>query len=227
MRIGIIVAMEKELAQLVSLLEDNTVENRNNTVFNLGRIGGKEIVLQKCGIGKVNSAIGTVEMINNYHPDVIISSGVAGGADDRMNVGDVVVGTEYCYHDAYCGEECEPGQIMGMPAVFTAGDELTGKAVAACGETAVHKGLIVSGDWFVDTRNKMRAILARFPKAVAVDMESCPIAHTCHIYGVPFVSFRVISDMPLKDTKASQYYDFWRKAADNSFTTVKRFVENL
>ncbi len=227
MKIGIIVAMDKELVQLKSLLDDATVERRHNKDFILGTIGGKEIVLQKCGIGKVNSAIGAVEMIDCYQPDIIVSTGVAGGADSRMEVTDIVVGTEYCYHDAYCGDDCAFGQIMGMPTVFRARQDLVDKAVAACGDKAVFTGLIVSGEWFVNTQNKMRAILARFPKAIAVDMESSSIAHTCHIYGVPFISFRVISDLPLKDTKASQYFDFWARLADNSFTLTKKFIAAL
>ena len=227
MKIGIIVAMDKELVQLRSLLDDSTVERRNNKDFILGSINGKDIILQKCGIGKVNSAIGAVEMIDNYSPDVIISSGVAGGADDRMSVCDIVVGTEYCYHDAYCGDDCRFGQIMGMPPTFTAPKDLVSKAVAACEGMAVHTGLIASGEWFVNTPNKMRSIIARFPKTVAVDMESCSIAQTCHIYGVPFISFRVISDLPLKDNKASQYFDFWARLAEGSFTVTKRFVTAL
>ena len=203
--------MDKELAQLRTLLGDARTESRHGMEFILGSVAGKEVVLQKCGIGKVNSAIGAVEMIDCYAPDVVVSSGVAGGADSRMSVGDVVVGTEYCYHDAYCGDECAFGQIMGMPPVFKAGEGLADKALAACAPTAAHGGLIVSGEWFVDSKQKMRAILARFPKAVAVDMESCSIAQTCHVYGVPFVSFRIISDLPLCDEKASQYFDFWER----------------
>lgn len=227
MKIGIIVAMDKELLQLKSVLDDSTVERRNNKDFIIGSMAGKDIVLQKCGIGKVNSAVGAVEMINNYHPDVIISTGVAGGADDRMSVCDVVVGTEYRYHDAYCGDDCRFGQIMGMPEAFFAPKALVEKAVAACDGMAVHKGLIASGEWFVDTRNKMRAIIARMPAAVAVDMESCSIAQTCHIYGVPFISFRIISDLPLSDNKASQYFDFWARLAEGSFNVTRRFVAAL
>ena len=227
MKIGIIVAMDKELLQLKSLLDDSTVERRNNKDFILGRMAGKDVVLQKCGIGKVNSAVGTVELIDNYSPDVVISTGVAGGADDRMNVCDVVVGADYCYHDAYCGDDCRFGQIMGMPAMFSSPKDLVAKAVAACGGMAVHTGLIASGEWFVNTPNKMRAIIARFPTVMAVDMESCSIAHTCHIYGVPFISFRIVSDLPLKDNKASQYFDFWARLADGSFTVTKRLVAAL
>lgn len=227
MRIGIIVAMDKELAQLRTLLGDARTESRHGMEFILGSVAGKEVVLQKCGIGKVNSAIGTVEMIDCYAPDVVVSSGVAGGADSRMSVGDVVVGTEYCYHDAYCGDECAFGQIMGMPPVFKAGEGLADKALAACAPTAAHGGLIVSGEWFVDSKQKMRAILARFPNAVAVDMESCSIAQTCHVYGVPFVSFRIISDLPLCDEKASQYFDFWERLADGTFNVTRRLIEAL
>ena len=102
-----------------------------------------------------------------------------------------------------------------------------GKAVSACEGKAAFTGLIASGDWFVDTQNKMRAIVARFPKAVAVDMESCSIAQVCHVYGVPFISFRIISDIPLKDNKASQYFDFWARMAEGSFTVTKRLIAAL
>lgn len=227
MKIGIIVAMDKEFVQLKSLLSDTTVERFHHKDFVTGRIGDKEIVLQKCGIGKVNSAIGTVEMIDHYAPDLVISTGVAGGADTGMNVTDVVVGTEYAYHDAYCGDECEYGQIIGMPAVFSAPGELAAKALALGGDTHVHGGLIVSGEWFVDSREKMSGILKRFPAAKAVDMESCSIAQTCHIYHVPFISFRIISDIPLKDDKASQYFDFWARLAEGSFNVTKRFLETI
>lgn len=227
MKIGIIVAMDKEFIQLKSLLNETKIERIHNKDFVKGFIGDKEIILQKCGIGKVNSAIGTVEMINNYSPDLIISSGVAGGADVSMNVSDVVVGSEYCYHDAYCGEECDFGQIGGMPSTYHAPEEYVMKATGIEGETTIHKGLIISGDWFVDTREKMRELLDKFPKAKAVDMESCSIAQTCYTYGVPFISFRIISDIPLKDEKAAQYYDFWARLAENSFNITKRFLEKI
>ena len=82
----------------------------------------------------------------------------------------------------------------------------------------------MSGDWFVDSRQKMQDILDHFPQAMAVDMESCSIAQTCFIYKTPFISFRVISDVPLKDSKASQYFDFWNRAAENSFEVTRAFI---
>lgn len=227
MKIGIIVAMDKEFVQLKTLLTDTTVERYHHKDFVTGKVGDKDVVIQKCGIGKVNSAIGAVEMIDRYNPDLVISTGVAGGADVEMNVTDVVVGTSYCYHDAYCGDECEFGQILGMPAKFDAPAALVEKATNLDTDISVHAGLIVSGEWFVNSKEKMQGILDNFPKAKAVDMESCSIAQTCHTYHVPFISFRIISDIPLKDNKAEQYFDFWARLADGSFNVTKKFLESI
>lgn len=224
--------MDKEFVQLKSILEETITESRNHKEFVVGRIGNKEIVLQKCGIGKVNSAIGAVEMINNYHPDLVISSGCAGGADTTLNVMDVVVASECVYHDVSCGSEAAKGQVIGMPARYVCPQELVEKALSLNenqGENVltIKAGLTVSGDYFVTSKEKMQSIMNDFPEATAVDMESCSIAQVCYIYHVPFVSFRVISDIPLKDTDASMYYDFWNKVAEGSFEVTKHFINTL
>lgn len=206
-KIGIIVAMDKEFEQLEKVFE-----------------GREDIVLRKCGIGKVNAAIGATEMIREHRPDLIVSSGCAGGADTSLEPMDVVAASSCAYHDAYCGDNAEYGQILGMPARYDAPTDLIDKALEI---PRVRAGLTVSGDWFVDSKEKMREILSHFPDAMAVDMESCAIAQACHIYNVPFVSFRVISDVPLKDTKASQYFDFWDRLAEDSFEVTRHFVESL
>ena len=227
MRIGIIVAMEKELRQLRGLMDELNIERHGKKDFIRGRIAGSEVVLVQSGIGKVNAAIGAVELINNYAPELIMSTGVAGGASTDLNPMDVVVGTRYIYHDVYCGSEVSYGQFVGMPPHFDAPKEIVGKALALRCKEKIVAGEIVSGDWFVDTKEKMAAILEKCPKAVAVDMESASIAHTCYVYRVPFVSFRIISDVPLKDTNASQYYDFWDKIAEGSFEVTRMFIEEL
>jgi len=210
MKIGVIVAMEKELHALEKL----------------GAIDGNEIVLQQCGIGKVNAAVGAAKMIEHHHPDCIISTGCAGGTKVDMKVGDVVVGTECCYHDVYCGTEVKYGQLLGMPPRFAADERLVEKTkLIDKGDITLHHGLIATGDWFVTTKEKTGYILDRHPEAVAIDMESCAIAQTCHIYGVPFISFRVISDVPLRDTDGSEYFDFWDRLADSSFHITKSYLE--
>ena len=215
MKIGIIVAMDKELEQL-------------QKVFNDG-----DVLVQKCGIGKVNAAVGAAEMIRTWKPDVIISSGCAGGNGDDVQVQDVVVGAEVCYHDVYCGTAIDNstvyGQVQGMPARFKADPFLLSKVqqIASPDFPTIHPGLIVTGDWFVDSKDKMRSIVGKFPDAIAVDMESAAIAQTCHIYKVPFISFRVVSDVPLRDTDAAQYHDFWDRIAENSFHVTKAFVDEI
>lgn len=213
MKVGIIVAMDKELRQLKQLFD------------------GIDVMVQKCGIGKVNAALGTQRMINEFHPDVIISSGCAGGNGEEINVQDVVVSSELAYHDVYCGSAIDNstkyGQVQGMPASFEPEPWLLQKALNLNCGVKVHAGLIVTGDWFVDSREKMREIVGHFPDAKAVDMESCAIAQTCYINKVPFISFRVISDIPLRDTDASQYHDFWNTMAEHSFAVTKSFVESI
>ena len=214
MKIGIIVAMDKELKQLQEVFMNS------------------DVLVQKCGIGKVNAALGAQRMINEFHPDCIISSGCAGGNGDDINVQDIIVSKELCYHDVYCGKAIDDstvyGQVQGLPARYQADPELLRKAL--CIQTSdikLHQGLIVTGDWFVDSKEKMREIIGHFPEAKAVDMESCAIAQTCYINKVPFISFRVISDIPLRDTDASQYHNFWDTVAEHSFQTTRAFVESL
>jgi adenosylhomocysteine nucleosidase len=214
MKIGIIVAMDKELKQLQEVFRNS------------------DVLVQKCGIGKVNAALGAQRMINEFHPDCIISSGCAGGNGDDINVQDIIVSKELCYHDVYCGKAIDDttvyGQVQGLPARYQADPELLRKALSI-GPSGVnlHQGLIVTGDWFVDSKDKMREIIGHFPEAKAVDMESCAIAQTCYINKVPFISFRVISDIPLRDTDASQYHNFWDTVAEHSFQTTRAFVESL
>ena len=219
--------MDKEFAQLTTIATDMKEEVHGGRKFVTGRIAHNEVVMQQCGIGKVNSAVGAAEMIALYHPDLVVSTGVAGGVDTSLEVTNVVVSSECCYHDVYCGDECAKGQILGQPARFVSSKEQVEKALNLDCDTRVRGGLIVTGDWFVNTREKMQTILNDFPDAMAVDMESCAIAHTCHKTGVPFVSFRIISDIPLKDHKAQMYYDFWERMAEGSFEVTKAFLAKL
>ena len=215
MKIGIIVAMDKELRQLQSLFNSD------------------DVMVRKCGIGKVNAALGAQQMISEFHPDAIISTGCAGGNGDDVDVQDVVVSTELAYHDVYCGtaidNSTQYGQVQGLPARFKADPWLLSQAVSLKldDQFKLHQGLMVTGDWFVDSKEKMREIIGHFPEAKAVDMESCAIAQACFLNKVPFISFRVVSDVPLRDTDASQYHHFWETVAEHSFMTTKNYVALL
>lgn len=206
-KIGILVAMEKEY----DLLRDVATDGR--------------VVVVRCGIGKVNAAMRCVEMIRDEHPDVVFSIGCAGGNGKGLHLGDAVVSTATAYHDVYCGDDVRYGQVQGMPERYESVPWLVEQACQM--DERVVPGLIVSGDWFVDTKEKMTDILDHFPEAKAVDMESAAIAQVCYAYNIPFVSLRIVSDMPMTGESVSQYADFWNTVSEKTFSIAKEFTDKV
>lgn len=233
MRIGIISAMDSEHRQLAERIEEKKVTTEGNCSYVEGRLGENHLILTQCGIGKVNAAIGASELIRRFAPDCVISTGVAGGIDRMLQVTDVVVSSKLVYHDVYCGNDGTAyGQVQGMPLYFEGCAPLVRHAVglniSGCLESKVHEGLICTGDQFVEDKEVLSGIKRNFPDGLAVDMESCSIAHTCYVYGVPFVSFRIISDTPgAHDDNFAQYENFWGTMAERSFHTTWEFLKSL
>ena len=227
MKIGIITAMSSEQKQLANQLENPTERKEGPFTYTEGTIKNNTIILMQCGIGKVNAAAGAVEMIRNFAPDCIISTGVAGGIDSCLNVMDVVVSSRIVYHDVWCGEGNAYGQIQGLPLYLTGNETLFQCAISLDTETAIHGGLICSGDKFITDRQELETIKANFPEGLAVDMESASIAQVCHLYEVPFISFRIISDTPGAEKHLEQYKNFWGEMADRSFHVTEAFLKAL
>ena len=229
MIIGILTAMQSEHDLLAALIENKTTTIINEFSYLHGTMGNHQIILMQCGIGKVNATIGTTELIRNYAPQCIISTGVAGGIDECLGVMDVVVSKQTVYHDVWCGMGCEHGQIQGFPTFFDGDEKLVNAAASLNGKqpTKIHCGLICTGDQFITSREELNTIKKNFPAGLAVDMESCAIAHTCYIYNVPFVSFRIISDTPGVKEHIQQYEDFWGEMASRSFQVTKHFLEAI
>lgn len=226
MTIGIIVAMCKEMALLLPLIENCEVRVTDGFEMHVGNIGAHEVCAMTCGIGKVNAALGTMAMIHECHPDVIINTGVAGGTG-AAGVLDIAVATEVGYHDVYCGPDAPRGCIIGCPQVF----EPDKKIVDILKQKDLPKvrfGTIASGDMFVDSPDTVNTILHLYPGAVGVDMESGAIAQTCFRLGVPFVIIRVISDTPGKvDDNAGQYFSFWEDAPRESFGIIRELIADI
>ena len=219
--------MSSEQKQLANQLENPTERKESPFTYTEGTIKNNTIILMQCGIGKVNAAAGAVEMIRNFAPDCIISTGVAGGIDSCLNVMDVVVSSRIVYHDVWCGEGNAYGQIQGLPLYFTGNETLFQCAISLDTETAIHGGLICSGDKFITDRQELETIKANFPEGLAVDMESASIAQVCHLYEVPFISFRIISDTPGAEKHLEQYKNFWGEMADRSFHVTEAFLKAL
>lgn len=226
MKIGIIGAMEQEVAILKAQINNCTTETIGKSVFYTGTIDGKEVVLLQSGIGKVAAAIGTTLLIEKYAPDAIINTGSAGGFDPSLNLGDVVISTEVRHHDAdVTAFGYEMGQMAGQPAAFVADAklcELVEKALTMTDKHAVH-GLICTGDTFVCTPERQQYILKYFPSVVAVEMEASAIAQTCEQFGVPFVVVRAISDVADKESPMS-FDEFLPLAAQSSSEMVSKIL---
>ena len=227
MKIGIIAAMSSEYKQVAQLLENKKEYTEGMYEYTEGKIKNNTVILTKCGIGKVNAAVGAVELIRTFQPDCIISTGVAGGIDKCLKVMDVVASARIVYHDVWCGEGNAYGQIQGMPTFFEGNKTLFDCAISLDTETPIHGGLICSGDKFITDREELNVIKGNFPEGLAVDMESGSIAQVCHIYKVPFISFRIISDTPGAENHWEQYTNFWGEMADRSFGVTKAFLESL
>ena len=227
MKIGIITAMSSEHKQVAQLLNNKKEHTKGIYSYTEGCIGNNTIILTQCGIGKVNAAAGAVELIRGFQPDCIISTGVAGGIDKCLKVMDVVASKQIVYHDVWCGEGNAYGQVQGLPTYFKGNGSLFDCAMSLDTDTAIHGGLICSGDKFITDRKELDEIKRNFPEGLAVDMESGAIAQVCYIYKVPFISFRIISDTPGAENHWEQYTNFWGEMADRSFGVTKAFLDSL
>jgi adenosylhomocysteine nucleosidase len=227
MKIGIITAMSSERRQIERLLPEPKQYKIGPFVFTTGMIGANEIILMQCGIGKVNAASGTVELIHQFAPDCVISTGVAGGIDKSLHVMDVVASKQIVHHDVWCGEGNEIGQVQDLPTFFEGNPTLLSCALSLSTESTIVAGLICSGDQFITAGEQLNKIKEQFPDGLAVDMESASIAQVCYLYKVPFISFRIISDTPGDDNNWEQYTNFWDTIADHSFKVTEAFLSAI
>lgn len=219
MKIGIIVAMEKEIA-LMRQMAPFQEEKKSDLVFWRGKVGAHEVMLTQSGIGKVCAARTTTELIGTFHPDIVINSGVAGGLDKSVSVMDIVIGTQMAYHDVWCGEGTI-GQVQGFPLYFESDSKLSACVPVTQG---VHKGLICSGDQFISEQSALKKIKKNFPEALAVDMESAAVAQVCFMYRMPFLSLRIISDTPGIENHLNQYDNFWELSPQKTVCLLKQTI---
>lgn len=229
MKIGIIGAMEEEVALLRDKIENRQTHSVGGSEIYTGQLHGVDVALLKSGIGKVAAAMGAALLLERCQPDAIINTGSAGGLAPTLNVGDIVVSDEARYHDAdVTAFGYEYGQLPGCPAGFKADEKLIAVAKACIAEHNLNaaSGLIVSGDAFINGAAGLEKIRSHFPQAVAVEMEATAIAHVCHNFGVPFVVVRAISDVADRESHLS-FDEFLAVAAKQSSLMVETLVQKL
>ena len=233
--IGIIGAMDSELSLLLASMEQRNQEILYGLSFHTGILYGRQLVLVKAGIGKVNAARCTQLLIDHYHPAAIINTGIAGGLAPGLQVGDIVVAEGLVQHDFDVtafghakGYLCT-GENPHVPTIFCTDKQLSDILVKAakiilCSEK-LHTGLIATGDQFISGHAR-KAVLYDTFHALATEMEGGAIAQVAALSGVPFAVIRAISDLA-DGTAAGSYDVFEQQAANNSAATVKQALHLL
>jgi adenosylhomocysteine nucleosidase len=229
MKVGIIGAMEQEVTLLRDKIENRQTLTLAGCEIYTGTLNGVEVALLKSGIGKVAAALGTTLLLQLCKPDMVINTGSAGGLAPTLKVGDIVVSDEVRYHDAdVTAFGYEPGQMASCPAAFVADDKLIAAAEMVIKQLDLNavRGLVVSGDAFINGAAPLERIRTTFPQAIAVEMEATAIGHVCHQFKVPFVVVRAISDVADQESHLS-FDEFLSVAAKQSSLMVENLLVQL
>ena len=215
-------ALDEEIDGIYAAMKDRReIKAGAFTVF-CGKLYKEDILLCRCGVGKVNAAAATSAVLAVLGgADRVINTGVAGGIGKGIKRGDVVLGTRTVQHD-FDGKR--KGQIEGFDSEFFDGDtymlEKMERALSA-ENIPYHKGIIASGDKFIADNAVADGLNAEFG-AISCEMESAAIAQVCALYGVPFLAMRAISDNG-GDGAVESFYEFVHKAANNNARAINEF----
>lgn len=226
MCLGIIGAMEEEIAKLKQIMDIDKEVKISNLTFYIGKIYGKDIVLVKSNEGKVNAAICTQTLILKFNVDKVINIGVAGALSDKLNIGGIAISNctvEYDQDTTSLGYEL--GYTFGINEIYVKCDnkmindiyDISKKEFNTC------IGTILSSDKFVSDDNIKSFLKEKFENVVAVDMETASISHVCKLNDIPFCAIRAISDI----TKAIEYREFVNQATNNLYEVVKNYIKIL
>ena len=230
MKIAVIGAMEQEVKLLREALQNATTETIANSEYTTGTYEGKDIVLLKSGIGKVNAAMSTTILLEKYQPDVVINTGSAGGFDESLEVGSIVISDEVRHHDVdVTAFGYLMGQMAGMPAAYNSDEKLmqvAQQAVAEVGEHTSAVGLICSGDVFMADPERVQSVRKLFPTMKACEMEAAAVAQVCYQFKTPFVVIRALSDIAGKQSNIS-FDEFLPVAAKHSTEIVLKAITKL
>lgn len=224
--LGIIGAMDEEVAKIKEQMENVEVMTKASMEFFKGTISGKEVVTVRSGIGKVNAAMCTQILADTYQPEAIINTGIAGSLNADINIGDIVLSTDTLEHDMDAVAFGYPlGQIPRMDTLsFEADSKLRALAKAACEEVnpdvTVFEGRVVSGDQFISDKDKKKWLVDNFA-GFCTEMEGAAIAHAAYLNEIPFLIIRAISDKA-DDSASVDYPTFEAKAIEHS---VKLLLE--
>lgn len=230
-RTGIIGAMEEEITLLKEKMEIEVVVKKASMEFYQGRLNGREVVLVKSGIGKVNAGLCAQILVDVFNVNHLINTGIAGSLKAKINIGDVVVSSDAMQHDMDARTfGYARGEIPRMNTLsFPADPELIALAKAACEEVnpeiQVFVGRVVTGDQFIAGR-EIKEEIASWTGGSCTEMEGAAIAQAAYLNKVPFVIIRAISDKA-DDSASMDYPEFEKQAIEHSVRLVENFVMRI
>jgi adenosylhomocysteine nucleosidase len=235
MKAAIIGAMEPEVAILKAKLTQATTTEHAGYTFYQGQLNNTDVVIVQSGIGKVAAALATALIIDKFNPDYVVNTGSAGGFDQSLKVGDIVISSEVRYHDVdVTAFGYEIGQLPANPAAYIPHPSLVTAAQAGISTLATTSdthiqtlvGLITTGDTFMTKDEDIAKARKNFPTMAAVEMEGAAIAQTCHQFNVPFVIIRSMSDIAGKESPTS-FEAYLETASVNSSQLVLNMLDEL
>ena len=229
--IGIIGAMDQEVAKLKEMMEDVKVTNKASREFFEGKLNGTEVVVVQAGVGKVNAACCTQTLIDAFPVSCVINTGIAGGLLADINIGDVVLATDAVEHDmdaAVFGYA--PGQVPSMDTFsFPADEHLRLVAKESCQKVnpdiSVYEGRVVTGDQFISDKEKKKWLVDTFG-GYCTEMEGGAIAHAAYLNKVPYLIVRAISDKA-DDSAQMDYPTFEKAAIEHSVRLIAEMAGRL
>lgn len=225
MKIGIVGAMDSEIKDILLEMQNVETVELSGQKFYSGIIGKRDVVLTKCGVGKVNAGIYTQLLITHFSPDCIINTGIAGNLKKTNKISDIIISTELTYHDI---RGLTLDSFYPYQAYFYADTLLIEKLKKACalaGITRFKTGRIVSGDAFISNSTEKNRILEEYD-AECVEMEGAAIGHTAFVNKIPFVVVRTISD-DADEHSPNDFAAFEHETAKVSAKLVTAFILSL
>lgn len=238
MPIGLICAIPQELAHLRDVLADSESENVAHARFDTGTLDGHDVVLAGSGMGKVNAALVATLLADRFHCSAIVFSGVGGGLDPTLAIGDVVIADRVIQHDAGVLEDeriqpyqaghvpfINPTERLGYdvdPALLARVKELLADVTIA-GQIAY--GTVLSGDQYLHCETTRERLHREFGGR-AVEMEGGSIAQVCEAFGIPWLVIRALSDLAGGNSRFD-FASFVDQAAASSATIVRRLLPVL
>lgn len=229
-KLGLIGAMQEEIESLLVHLQDKKTIIKADIEFHEGLFGGKQVVVCKSGVGKVNAAVCTQILIDLYKVDGIIFTGVAGALHPELNIGDIVISTDCMQHDI---DVTALGFARGIipyqeKSVYEADPTLVYVARNSSRESIdghTMEGRILSGDQFIASRELVVKLYEEMG-GYCTEMEGAAVAQVCSMNNVPFVIIRSISDKADGSAQIN-FAEFTVLASKNSFLIVKEMMNHL